>query len=192
MFVLEHLGRLVEVLQICSGSQNCYPAVPENRELLTLRASRRDHLQARGWRLQGNSWRLGSLLHRAPGGGLGPQKPLLESSWRALGGLQSRLGGSWRALGASWAVLEASWEVLGRSWRRIRGVLNAPWVVLEPSWELWKPCWSHLEAKRLPKWTPRPFQIELRRRLELKIAKPCFLMTAHRISMIFRVSDHHF
>ena len=75
-------------------------------------------------------------------------------------------------MGALGAVLEASWEVLGRSWRRIRGVLEAPWVVLEPSWELWKPCWSHLEAKRLPKWSPKGSPIELRRRLELKMAKP--------------------
>ena len=75
-------------------------------------------------------------------------------------------------MGALGAVLKASWEVLGRSWRRIRGVLEAPWVVLEPSWELWKPCWSHLEAKRLPKWSPKGSPIELQRRLELKMAKP--------------------
>ena len=80
---------------------------------------------------------------------------LKNLSWRALGGLQSRLGGSWRALGASWAVLEASWEVLGRHWKRIRGVLEAPRVVLEPSWDLWKPCWSHLEANKLPKLSPK-------------------------------------
>ena len=74
-------------------------------------------------------------------------------------------------MGALGAVLEASWEVLGRSWRRIRGVLNAPWVVLEPSWDLQKPCWSHLEAKRLPKWSPKGFPIEVQKRLELKIVK---------------------
>ena len=100
------------------------------------------------------------------------QKALLESSWRALGGSLSRLGGSWRALGAPWAVLEASWEVLGRSWKHRRAVLDAPRVVLEPSWELWRPCWSQLEAKRLPKWSPKGCPIELQRRLELKMAKP--------------------
>ena len=142
------------------------------RYLLTLRASRRGHLQARGWRLQGNNWTHGKLLQIALRGGLGLQKALLESSWRALGGSLSRLGGSWRALGASRAVLKASWEVLGRSWKHRRAVLDAPRVVLEPSWELWRPCWSQLEAKRLPKWSPKGCPIELRRRLELKLAKP--------------------
>ena len=75
-------------------------------------------------------------------------------------------------MGALVAVLEASWEVLGRSWRHIRVVWEAPWVVLEPSWELWKRCWSHLGAKRLTKWSPKGSPIKLRRRLELKIAKP--------------------
>ena len=75
-------------------------------------------------------------------------------------------------MGALRAVLEASREVLERSWRHIRGVLEAPWVVLEPSWDLWKPCWSHLEAKRLPKWSPKWSPIELQKRFELKTGKP--------------------
>ena len=67
-------------------------------------------------RMQGNSGRLGKLLGEARGGGLGPQNPLLESSWRLTEPswrLLESLGGTLGALGA---VLEASWEVLGRSW----------------------------------------------------------------------------
>ena len=129
------------------SSQELCGALTNSGESLPLRASRRGHLQARGWRLQGNSWRHGKLLQIALRGGLGPQKALLESSWRALGGSLSRLGGSWRALGASWARWGRSWRRPGRSWggpgaykRRLGGspgrlgaVLGALEAMLEPS-----------------------------------------------------------
>ena len=137
-------------------------------------------------------------------------KAPLESSWRRLGSSKTSSGelleASWRlpelswrllerlggALGAPGADLEASWEVLGRSWRRLRGVLEAPWAVLEPSWELWRPCWSHLEAKKLPKWSPGGSRIGARRRLEPQTRIPQKLLFFQRILMIFKVLGHHF
>ena len=112
--------------------------------------------------------RLGRLLGRALGGGLGPRKPLLESSWRRLGGSLSRLGSSWRALGASWArwgrswrrlgspgaVLEACKRHLGGSLGRLGAVLGA---MLEPSRGQKAP---KIEPKRVPNRAPEATRAE--------------------------------
>ena len=137
---------------------------PLQEEFLTLRASRRGHSQARGWRLQGNSWRHGKVLQIALRGGLGSQKILLESSWRVLGGSLGRLGGSWRALGASWAVLKTSGEVLGRPWGHIRGVLSALRRIPTQLSAI-------IGANRVPKWTPGGGQNGVQNRVWLKMLK---------------------
>ena len=119
-------------------------------------------MQTRGWRLQGNSWRLGNLLHRAPGGGSG-----LESSWRALGGLHSRLGGSWRALGASWVRWGRSWRRLGRCW----GHIKMSWRLPGPSWSrlgnsgshvgaIWRPKGAQNRAQKGPNRAPEATRAE--------------------------------
>ena len=132
--------------------------------MLTLRASRRGHLQARGWRLQGNSWRLGRLLHRAPGGGLGPQKPLLESSWRltepswrlleSLGGVLGGLRGVW---GGAGMALEAYKRRLGSSQGRLRAVLGPLEAMLEPSGGQKAP---KIKPKRVPNRAPEATRTE--------------------------------
>ena len=129
-----------------------------------LRASRQGHLQARDWRLQGNSWRLGRLLRRALGGGLGPTKPLLESSWRRLGGSLSCLslgapwgrpgragGGPGGVLGGPGAILEASKRRLGGYLGRLGAVLGALEAMLEPSGGQKAP---KMEPKRAPNRDP--------------------------------------
>ena len=72
--------------------------------------------------------------------------------------------------------------------RRVRGVLAAPWVVLEPLWDLSKPCGHHLDATRVPKWSPKGSQIEFQKQLDRKIVKPQTLHTVRRNSMMFLVS----
>ena len=90
----------------------------------------------------------------APKSILGPLGELLEPSWQPAGLLEP-LG----------SLVEASWKRLG--------------AILKPLGALLKPLGSVLEAlgavlgpKNLPKWTPKRTQIEVRKRFELKIAKP--------------------
>ena len=101
--------------------------------------------------MQDNSWRLGRLLGRALGGGLGSLKPLLESlqnlSWRALGELLEAYRAVLEALGEPWGplgragggpegVLGGPGAVLEAYKRRLGCSLSRLGAVLEPSWEL--------------------------------------------------------
>ena len=83
---------------------------------------------------------------------------LTEPSWRLLESLGGVLGGLRGVLGGAGTALEAYKKRLGGSQGRLGAVLG--------------PLEAMLEAKRLPKWAPKGFPIELQRRLELKIAKP--------------------
>ena len=114
--------------------------------------------------MQGNSGRLGKLLGEARGGGLGPQNPLLESSWRltepswrlleSLGGVLGGLGG---VLGGAGAVLEAYKRRLGGSLGRLGAVLRALEAMLEPSGCQKAP---KMEPKRVPNRAPEATRAE--------------------------------
>ena len=114
--------------------------------------------------MQGKSWRLGRLLHRAPGGGLGPQKPSLESSWRltepswrlleSLGGV---LGGLRGVLGGAGTALEAYKRRLGGSQGRLGAVLGPLEAMLEPSGGQKAP---KMEPKRVPNRAPEATRAE--------------------------------
>ena len=104
-----------------------------------------------------------------------------------MGALGGSLGTSWALLGGSWALgglLEGSLEALGATLEAIRAILEASWMVLKPSSKRFGNSWVQIRAQRSFKVNPRRSQIDLLRRLELKLAKPQKLSTVRRISMI--------
>ena len=100
---------------------------------------------------------------------LGPLAELLELSWQP-GGL---LEASWNALGAlleAFGAQKSNWKRLLDGPRPLRRLVSA------------------LPGGQIPsKRSPGGSQIEVRKRSKLKMAKPWFLTTAARISMIFEV-----
>ena len=105
---------------------------------------------------------------------------------------RSPLGTSWPPEGLlEWSrgPLVAVWEA---SWALLERVLQASWALLGVSWALLRRSWRLLRAKSFPKLSPGGSQIGCRRRLELKMAKPCFLTTVYGIVRIFEVPGHHF
>ena len=119
---------------------------------------------------------------------MGLKKPLLESSWRRLGGSLSRLGGSWRALGASWARWGHSWRRLerfkthvGGSLARLGAVLGALEAMLEPSGGEKA---SQMEPKRVPNRAPEATRDEY--------GETLFFNDGTQDFNDFQISDHHF
>ena len=89
----------------------------------------------------------------------------MEGSWRSLGALKKAWSAKGGLPGAYGALLEASWVALGAEKRSLERLLAAPkGIPREVS--------AILGAKRLPKRAPRGSQNELKRRLELRMAKP--------------------
>ena len=104
----------------------------------------------------------------------------------ALGGL---LGTSWALLGISWALgglLERSSMTFGAIFDAMGAILEASWTVLKPSWRRFGSSWGPDRSPKVTLWGSKT-QMDLLRRLELKMAKPQKLSTVRRISMICEV-----
>ena len=107
-----------------------------------------------------------------------------------MGALGGPLGTSWALLGRSWALgglLEQSLRAFGAILEAIRAILEASWMVLKPSWKRFGSSWGPNQSPKVTQRGPKRSQIDLLRRLELKMAKPQNLSTVRRISMIFDV-----
>ena len=98
---------------------------------------------------------------------------VLEASWRALGALTKAWSAQVGLPGASGSLLERSWNALGGLWGRkdvIERLLAGPRRIPREFSAI-------LGAEGLPKWRPSGSKIEPKRRFELKMAKPRFLIT---------------
>ena len=91
----------------------------------------------------------------APKSILGPLGELLEPSWQPAG------------------LLEPLGSLVEASWKRLGAILKPLGALLKPLGSVLEALGAVLEPKNLPKLTPKRIQIEVRKRFELKIAKPC-------------------
>ena len=73
---------------------------------------------------------------------MGSPNPLLESSWRALGGV---LEVSWKLFEGAWRHLEVLWRRLGGLLETFEGFFGAPESILEASGGYLRECLKNIE-----------------------------------------------